>query len=528
MVRDSQGTGEPSGCPARSHPVVVERPWVDPWRVFLSARSLPGRVLLDSGGEVGPSSRWTVLAMNPLETLEWRVPAPAALPEGGEPFERIEALHGRWAERLRGLRRGPGSTSAAGRERPEGRVGGAAGVFGLRGFTGGTIAAVGYDAARALENLPSLAKDDPKLPDVWAAVYDGAILFDRMRRRVFLVSWFPDERERQELREKSLRAVGGDRPASARRATAQSPEAGFLPSAGAPPIGARDSSEGPLSDDGREQFLEGVRKIQQEIGRGEIYQANLTRRIVRSASLGSGPRIYERLRGLSPTPFAAYVDAGAFHLLSASPERLLRITRSDGPSTEHPSGVVVAETRPIKGTRPRGATPVQDAAFRAQLLASAKDRAELLMIVDLERNDLGRVCRMGSIEVSELAAIEGYSTIWHLAATVRGRLDPGVSPMAALRALFPGGSISGAPKIRAMEILEGLETDRRKFAMGSLVSWDFSGEMDSSILIRTITLAGTHAVLRVGGGIVADSSPDAEFEETVVKAAPMLAALEDA
>jgi para-aminobenzoate synthetase component 1 len=217
------------------------------------------------------------------------------------------------------------------------------------------------------------------------------------------------------------------------------------------------------------------------------------------------------VRAFSPTPFGAYVDAGSFQVLSASPERFVRI--ADG----------VVETRPIKGTRRRGRTEEEDAALRADLLASDKDAAELLMIVDLERNDLGRVARAGSVRVGPFPEIEAYSSVSHLMATVRASLRAGAGPVDVLRAVFPGGSITGAPKIRAMQILEELEPVRRKFAMGSLLAWDFAGAVDSSILIRTL-------VVRGGGGVPRRRGDRRFFPRRSIadgrKAEPLMAALD--
>lgn len=483
---------------------LIETPWVDPMRALQAARGLPGRVLLDSGGEIGRLSRWSVLVARPLETVEASVGVGlAGGPVDPDPFDRLGDLHRRW--RARCLPSGEdhqGFSTGEAPERGSRRTEDDDGDEALRvaaPFTGGVVGLLGYDSGRAVERLPARALDDPSLPDLWAAVYDGAIVFDRARRRAFVTSWGLVE---SATRPTLLRVLESARGEAA------------LPSSAtveAPPVEISD-------DAGREEFLEGVRRIREEIARGEIYQANLTRRVVLEIPTDApdADRVYERLRAMSPTPFGAYVDAGRFRLLSASPERFVRIDRD------------LVETRPIKGTRRRGRDDLEDAALRRELLSSSKDAAELLMIVDLERNDLGRVSRTGTVSVDELSALESYSSVFHLVATVRGRLRHGTGPEQVLRATFPGGSVTGAPKVRAMGILEDLEAHRRKFAMGSLVAWDFRGAFDSSILIRTIVMRSGEAVFNVGAGIVADSDPELEYMETVAKAAPLLAATERA
>jgi len=223
--------------------------------------------------------------------------------------------------------------------------------------------------------------------------------------------------------------------------------------------------------------------------------------------------LYARLRERNPAPFAGYFDLGGFVLASASPERFLRV--EDGE----------VETRPIKGTRPRGQTPEEDARQRDDLLHSIKDRAENVMIIDLLRNDLGRVCAYGSVQVPVVCRLESYRTVHHLVSEVVGRLRPGLGPIDLLRAAFPGGSVTGAPKVRAMEIIAELEQTARGPYCGSLGYIGFDGSMDTNILIRTFTMGRGWMQFPVGGGIVADSIPEAEYEETLHKAEGLLRAL---
>jgi para-aminobenzoate synthetase component I len=280
-----------------------------------------------------------------------------------------------------------------------------------------------------------------------------------------------------------------------------------------PPLESLPLAAGRLDDSvTRTQYEGAVRGVLEYIAAGDCYQVNLSHRLSTSFAGSSFP-LYRKLREVSPAPYAAYLDCGDHQVLSSSPELFLRIRDRE------------VETRPIKGTRPRGRTPEEDAARAAELLSSPKDRAELLMIVDLERNDLGRVCEYGSVHVPELFLLESYSNVHHLVATVRGRLRADVGPLECLRAAFPGGSITGAPKIRAMEIIEELEPVRRGVYTGAIGWVDGRGNAEWNIAIRTMVVKDGRVHLGIGGGIVADSDPGAEYLETLDKAAGMLAAL---
>ncbi len=263
---------------------------------------------------------------------------------------------------------------------------------------------------------------------------------------------------------------------------------------------------------GPASYATAVARVREYIVAGDIYQANLTQRF--TLPCPDHPwTVYTRLRAANPAPFAAYMPWPGGALVSASPERFL-----------HSDGVAV-ETRPIKGTRPRGATPAADAQLAAELTASAKDRAENVMIVDLMRNDLGRVCTVGSVAVPRLLALESYATVHHLVSTVTGRLAAGRSALDLLRACWPGGSITGAPKIRAMEIIADLEPQERGPYCGSIGYLSLAGSLDTSILIRTVILHDGQATVDAGGGIVADSDPAAEYAESLTKAAALLRVL---
>jgi aminodeoxychorismate synthase component I len=265
----------------------------------------------------------------------------------------------------------------------------------------------------------------------------------------------------------------------------------------------------PRTSLGRDAYLRAVSRVKTHIARGDVYQANLTQRF--DAPFDADPwDLYRELAKVSPSPRSAYFETPGFALASVSPEMFVDVDR-DG----------TAETRPIKGTRPRGATPMADAQARAELLASAKDRAELVMIVDVLRNDLGRIARTGSVAVPELLALRSYATVHHLVARIVAQLRTGVTPSALVTAVFPGGSVTGAPKQRAIEILSELEPCPRGLYTGSLFWFDDDGGMASSILIRSAIVTGGRVHIGAGGGVVADSEPEAEWSEANAKARPL-------
>jgi para-aminobenzoate synthetase component 1 len=264
-----------------------------------------------------------------------------------------------------------------------------------------------------------------------------------------------------------------------------------------------------------EEYRRMVQRAKEHIAAGDIYQANVSQRF-QVPWERSGLDLYSRLRVTSPAPFAGYLRVGAFEIVSASPERLLLV---DGGRLS---------TRPIAGTRPRSSDPGADRALAADLLLSEKERAEHLMLVDLARNDVGRVAEMGSVAVDELMIVEDYSHVRHIVSNVTGRLAPGRDALDALRAVFPGGTITGVPKVRCMEILDSLEPGPRGFYTGSLFYQEAGGRLDANILIRSATVTGGTATFHAGGGIVADSEPDLEYAETLHKAEGMRVAIESA
>ncbi|MCS7173926.1 MAG: aminodeoxychorismate synthase component I [Armatimonadetes bacterium] len=366
-------------------------------------------------------------------------------------------------------------------------------------FAGGGIGYLSYDLGRQVERLPTLARDDLSLPELWIAWYDAAVVLDHRGRKAAVVARVLPGRE--EAVEDHVRFLLRALEAAARR-----PEPALEPD-----LPERSRLRSTLT---REEYETAVRRALAYIRTGDIFQVNLSQRF--SAPWSGDPwLLYRRLRRTNPAPFAAFLDGGRWAVVSASPERFLHVD----PRTRR------VETRPIKGTRPRGRTPEEDLRNAHDLLTSEKDLAELVMIVDLERNDLGRVCEYGTVRVSELRRLEAYPTVWHTVAVVEGRLRPEVVPARLLRATFPGGSITGAPKVRAMEIIEELEPVRRGVYTGAIgwLGWD--GGMDLNIAIRTFVVAGGKVYFHAGGGVVVDSDPASEYEESLAKALGLVRAL---
>jgi len=346
-------------------------------------------------------------------------------------------------------------------------------------FTGGAVGYFGYELGHLFERLPAAARDDLHLPDLHIAFYDTI-----EERRDGATRIWRDERPLESIARSVLRDVPHD--GASRRASAPA-------HAVAPPAGPGENVT-------PERFRAMVARALEYIAAGDIFQVNLSRRITVPTSRAAGD-LYRELRERSPAAHAAFLDLGDAQILSNSPELFLRRRGRD------------IITRPIKGTRPRAAGP-RDAAEISALLASEKDAAEHIMIVDLERNDLGRVAEHGSVRVEGYRTLESFATVHHLVSTVRATLRPDVGLAEILAATFPGGSITGAPKIRAMEIIDELEPTVRSVYTGAIGWIDFSGDFDLNIAIRTMILRGGLAHYQVGGGIVADSDPDGELEET--------------
>ncbi len=366
-------------------------------------------------------------------------------------------------------------------------------------FSGGAVGFLSYDLKSEIESLPDYAEDDLNLPLWRFAWYDGIVVYDHTQGSYWVTACGVEENgtcnadlahSRVENLEQFLNSFVPEQLGESQDLENQAtyPNSVIIPSVS------------------REHYLVDLKRVIDYIYAGDIYQANLTQRFS-MAWQGDVWNLYTQLHKQNPAPFAAFLPYSDFQILSSSPERFIRI---------QPSGKI--ETRPIKGTRPRGKSPSDDQKQAVELQSSSKDRAELTMIIDLERNDLGRICEFGTVRVRDLIALEKYPTVWHLASTITGQLLKGLKPSDILQAVFPGGSITGAPKIRAMEIIEEMEPYKRGLYTGSIGYMGFDGAWDFNIVIRTILLKDGKAFVHVGGGIVADSVPESEYYETLDKA----------
>jgi para-aminobenzoate synthetase component 1 len=387
---------------------------------------------------------------------------------------------------------------------------------GLPPFQGGAAGYLAYDWGLTLERLPAPRFDDLGLDDVVIGLYDWVLAWDHVEGKAWLISTgIPAAADRRAARAAERATMVKDRLGRGGEPSGSPSVVGAAfrrPDQSAPSFPV--PGEGALrSSFTRPDYLAAVARVREYIYAGDIFQANLSQRF--EAPLAQAPwTFYRTLRRVNPAPFGAFFDVPGAPVLSTSPERFLRVSAAGH-----------VETRPIKGTRARGVGPEHDAALGQALTESAKDRAENLMIVDLMRNDLSRVCAPGTVRASELFALERYATVHHLVSTVVGELAPGFDAFDLLRAAFPGGSITGAPKLRAMEIIAGLEPSRRGVYCGSLGYWSTTGEMDTSIAIRTAVVRDGRIYFSAGGGIVADSDPEQEYQETLDKVRAIVDAL---
>jgi para-aminobenzoate synthetase component 1 len=458
---------------------------------------LPFLIFLDSAATRGPLGRYSFLSGDPAvvvrskgeRTERWISAARTWEPVAADPLEYVRATL---------LRQHA-----------------AAAIPDLPPFQGGAAGYIGYDWGTRLERIAPPRFDDLAIPDCMLGWYDWVIAWDHMLGRAWLISTGlpetgPARSRRASERVASIRALLAGEchvPSAPSRAWAHRSA-----TAPAPPL--YPFAAGMRSTFTQSGYRDAVRRVIDYLFAGDIFQANLSHRL-QSRFDGSPFDLYRRLRRHNPAPFAAYLDFGELVVASSSPERFLRVV----------PGTRVVEARPIKGTRPRGRGPDDDAALRQELSESEKDRAEHVMIVDVLRNDLSRVCRPGSVRVPELFALEQYATVHHLVSTVVGELAPDRDVVDLLRAASPGGSITGAPKIRAMQIIAELEPTARGVYCGSIGYLSVTGAMDTSIVIRTHVVLGDDVYFQVGGGIVADSDPEQEYRETLDKARGLIAAL---
>ena len=372
-------------------------------------------------------------------------------------------------------------------------------------LSGGAVGYLSYDLCHFIERLPTTATDDLMLPESYFGFYDVVLAFDNLECKTYIISTgFPELNEKNRLKRARVRLeqVTSHLTTSVlNKATDDD----------CPSIG-KTTEPALKSNLTAECYMTAVNRVREYIAAGDVFQVNISQRF--ETELTSTPfELYLRLRQINPAPFAAYLNFNGVTIVSASPERFLRVEGDQ------------VETRPIKGTRPRGKNPVEDSMLAKQLLNSVKDRAENVMIVDLERNDLGRVCRYGTIKVTELAILESFPTVFHLTSTVTGKLRPDKGRIDLLKATFPGGSITGAPKVRAMEIIDEIEPTRRSVYTGAIGYLSFGTNMDLNIVIRTFIIKGNKAYFQVGGGIIYDSDAEAEYQETLNKAKALMQAL---
>jgi para-aminobenzoate synthetase component 1 len=367
-------------------------------------------------------------------------------------------------------------------------------------FRGGAVGYIGYDMGRQIERIPSIAKAEPDLPDMLLGFYDTAVVLDHILEKAYIASTglpFMDEEKAASYAQVRMnmwneKINGGPHKIVETQAEVK-------------PADIR-------LDFTQDEYCAAVQRIREYIYDGDVYIVNMTQRM--TVENPPAPwNVYKRLRENNPAPMAAYLDFENMQIVCASPERFLKVNGRN------------VETRPIKGTRPRGRDAKEDDRMKKELLRSEKDRAELIMITDLERNDLGRVCVPGTVKAVELCGLEEYPTVFHTVSIVEGELEENKSIVDLIKAAFPGGSITGAPKIRAMEIIEELEPVRRGVYCGSIGYIGFDGQADLNIVIRSLIFHNKKAYLNVGGGITYDSDPLAEYMETLDKARALLRAL---
>jgi para-aminobenzoate synthetase component 1 len=436
--------------------------------LFESVADLPWAVFLDSGSHHLTQSRYDVIAAQPHTTLVTR---------GNLTEIRSDSLELSRDDPLELVRLHLAINATGRSDLP---------------FAGGALGYFSYDLGRRFERLPARAQDDEKMPEMAIGIYDWAVVVDHLDQR----SWLVAQGRCADTHARWAELVT--------RFTRRPEERARVPFRITAPIASNLS---------REQYAAAFRRVLDYIRAGDCYQINLAQRFAAPAT-GDPWLAYQALRVLNPAPFAAYLNTPYGQVLSASPERFLKLAGR---------GV---ETRPIKGTRAREGHPRVDAERAAELKVSAKDRAENVMIVDLLRNDLSKNCELGTVKVPKLFDVESFATVHHLVSTVTGTLREGRDALDLLRGSFPGGSITGAPKLRAMQIIEELEPHRRGVYCGAIGYIGSDGDMDLNIAIRTLVYTGGTVRFWAGGGIVADSLVEAEYQESFDKAAAMLKLLQ--
>src|SRR6266852_5774341 len=380
-------------------------------------------------------------------------------------------------------------------------------VPGIPPFTAGAVGYFAYDVVRQLEKIGDHAKDDLSLPDAALMFFDRLLAFDHLRHQIHIVATADISRESSRgAYERALRDIAGLEKKLA---------AGLRPTLWRKSMRRRPSQLDVHAGTRRKHFLRSVERCKEYIAAGDIFQVVLSQRLDFTPEVAPFD-LYRSLRQVNPSPYLYFLRMGDTHILGSSPEMLVRVT---GRKLEY---------RPIAGTHPRGRDEAEDQRLAHAMSTDEKERAEHVMLVDLGRNDIGRVSEYGSVRVSDLMHVERYSHVMHLVSNIEGKLREGLDALDAFAACFPAGTLSGAPKVRAMQIIEELEPTRRAIYGGSVLYADFAGNLDSCIAIRTMLMQGTKAYLQAGAGIVADSDPASEYQESLDKAKAVLRAVETA
>ena len=451
-----------------------------PISAYLRLRDLPHPFLLESVEGGAKMARYSFLGAQPRLTLR-AFPAGVEITEGGATRRVADAPLAVARAVLRRYRPVVDPT--------------------LPRFYGGLVGYFGYDLIRTIEHLPHRPPDDRHLPVLGLALADTVMIFDHLRHRIRIVA----NADVEAGAERAYRGARARIEEWLERLRGPLPEP--LPPAGLPSLRVRSNMT-------REQYLAAVERCKEYIYAGDAFQIVFSQRFATEIGALDPFAIYRALRMINPSPFMFFLEGGDATLVGASPELLVRLEGD------------LVEMRPIAGTRRRGLTDEEDRALAEELLADEKERAEHVMLVDLTRNDIGRIARYGTVRVSELMTVERYSHVMHIVSNVQGRIDPGRDAFDVLRAVFPHGTVSGAPKVRAMEILDELEPTARGPYAGAIGYVGFGGALDTCIGIRTLAIKDGVAYAQAGGGIVADSDPSFEYDETINKAKVLIRAIE--
>ncbi|MGE5237313.1 MAG: anthranilate synthase component I family protein [Chloroflexota bacterium] len=494
LTRDEFSSQARSGSVA---PLAREIPYSPPHRVFMPFRRLPYSVLLESVKGTEKIGRYSFIAFDPYlaftakdgEVQVRDLLSDRAAVSSRPPLERLGELVSAYRQSC---------------------------LPGLPPFQGGAIGMLSYDFVRYIERIPKTARDDLRIPDAHFHMADKVIAFDHVLRKAWIIV-APGA---------SLTGLGYRDISGSEWDVIYDESVQRIDEINSLIESSRDRQDGPRREAlpeaagtiryemSKRRYMDMVVRAKEYIAAGDIFQANLSQRISAPLLKREPYDIYLILREINPSPFAGYADFGEYQIVSSSPERLVRLVGD------------VIETRPIAGTRPRGKDMSEDEAMRSELLLNEKERAEHIMLIDLERNDIGRVAETGSVTVDELMITEDYSHVIHIVSNVRGTLGRGMTAFDVVRATFPGGTITGVPKVRCMEIIDELEPVARGPYTGSLGYIGFSGNMDLNIIIRTFVVKDGNVYVQAGAGIVADSDPEREYYETLKKAEALIRTLE--